>query len=180
MSNIQIVITHEMKERFFSYVDKLEGCWKWKGALGKGGYGRFNVHTGIVNAQRVSWVMHNDRIPDGMFVCHKCDNRQCTNPDHLFLGTRQDNINDMLYKKRGKHFLKNQYYGVKWEERKNKKGLPIKGRWRSFMCIKGKIKKIGCHTSVVDAARNYDRIAYIVYGERKKLNFPEEYSQVVE
>lgn len=108
-----------------------------------------------------------------MFICHKCDNTSCVNPKHLFCGTRQDNINDMMIKKRARHFQKNNYYGIQWQERYD--GDNRKGRWHSVICVDGKMKKLAAHTSVLEAARNYDRIAYIKYGERVLLNFPEEY-----
>ncbi len=126
-----------------------------------------------MNAHRISWMIHNGEIPMDHFVCHKCDNPSCVNPNHLFIGTRQDNINDMMIKKRSRHFSKNEYYGIQWQERYD--GPNRKGRWHSVICINGKMKKLAAHTSILEAARNYDRIAYIKYGERKLLNFPEEY-----
>lgn len=53
---------------------------------------------------RLSWLIHFGPIPKGMFVCHRCDNRQCTNPEHLFLGSRQDNVDDMMSKGRNADF----------------------------------------------------------------------------
>jgi len=127
------------------------------------------------NAHRISWYIKNGLIEEGLFVCHKCDNTSCVNPDHLFLGSRQDNIDDMMKKKRSRHFQNNDYYGVQWDDRK-KIGHCLKGRWRSVICVNGRMKKIGCHTSLLDAARNYDRIAYMKYGIKDLLNFPEEYN----
>jgi len=53
-----------------------------------------------VYAHRFSWEMHNGPIPNGMMVCHRCDNSRCVRPDHLFLGSAQDNVNDMIGKGR--------------------------------------------------------------------------------
>ena len=163
-------------ERFWSKVNikSDEEWWNWKAFKNKQGYGRFGHSASkCVNAHRMSWVIKNGQIPDKMFVCHRCDNPSCVNPNHLFLGTRQDNINDMMIKKRGRHFGEYGFYGVRYEERYD--GNNRKGRWRSFICKNEKIIYINSHTSALEAARNYDRIAYIVFGERERLNFPEEY-----
>lgn len=83
------------------------GCWEWQGST-RGGYGRIIVGSRkdgtrrSESAHRLSYILNNGAIPEGMEVCHKCDNRCCINPDHLFLGTRQDNIDDREYKGRNK------------------------------------------------------------------------------
>jgi len=176
MADIPIIINQSLIKRFWEKVEKTDNCWLWKAFKNKRGYGKIGVGSGVsANATRVSWVMHHGEIPEGMFICHKCDNPSCINPDHLFLGTRQDNVNDMMLKKRSRHFQKNNYYGVIREERGHE-GTNVSGRWRSVICIDGEMKKIGCHLSVLEAARNYDRIAYMKYGLRDRLNFPEEYN----
>lgn len=76
------------------------GCWLWLGAEKGNGYG--NVRRGSENltASRMSYIKVHGEIPGGMDVCHKCDTRLCINPDHLFLGTRTDNMRDASRKGR--------------------------------------------------------------------------------
>jgi hypothetical protein len=90
----------DVADRFWSYVKKSDGCWLWT-AHGSGrGYGRFRIHAKYHVASRVSWQLHYGAIPDGLLVCHHCDNPTCVRPDHLFLGTNKDNIADCLAKGR--------------------------------------------------------------------------------
>lgn len=79
-------------------INKETGCWEWTGGMRPNGYGV--VVLGIkylpasIRAHRFSWMAFNGEIPDGLFVLHKCDNRKCINPNHLFLGTHKDNAED--------------------------------------------------------------------------------------
>lgn len=77
------------------------GCWLWLGGVMGRGYGRFNWKPANNYTHRASWMLYRGDIPKKMDVCHSCDVPWCVNPDHLFVGTRQDNIRDMMTKGRG-------------------------------------------------------------------------------
>lgn len=89
-------------KRFWSKVDisDPDECWKWLACTGSDGYGRFTIHGRIWNAHRVAWTLTYGPIPDGLCICHHCDNRICCNPCHLFLGTHKDNAIDSASKGR--------------------------------------------------------------------------------
>lgn len=83
---------------------KKEGCWEWSGNTDGKGYGTISHRNGAgfspEKAHRVSYEKEYGSIPDGLFVLHKCDNPECTNPEHLFLGTQKDNMQDCSRKNR--------------------------------------------------------------------------------
>lgn len=95
-------ITEAHKARFWSRVQKTDGCWDWTAALSHYGYGEFYLGETSYRAHRVSWILLCGEIPPGLCVCHHCDNRKCVRPDHLFLGTHNDNMQDMKQKDRRK------------------------------------------------------------------------------
>ena len=77
-----------------------DDCWLWQKAKNNSGYGWMFVGEKNWLAHRLSWILHNGEIPEGICVLHKCDVRTCVNPKHLFLGTRRDNNFDMIQKGR--------------------------------------------------------------------------------
>ena len=91
-----------MFARFLSKIKATDGCWDWTGGKNRFGYGSFQLRTNkSILAHRTCWNMFNGEIPIGVCVYHKCDNPGCVNPDHLFLGTHKENMEDKI--KKGRH-----------------------------------------------------------------------------
>jgi len=104
-----INIDKNVEKRFWSKVDvkSKNECWEWVAGKRRDGYGRFTIGNKEALPHRVSYKIHNGRIPKNMLILHKCDNRACVNPNHLYAGTQQDNMDDM-YRKGRRQFTKRQ------------------------------------------------------------------------
>jgi|688.fasta_scaffold575188_2 hypothetical protein len=97
------VSTETKEERFNKkyIINDVTDCWEWTAALNNIGYGMFRwASNKMRSAHRVSYELFNGPIPDGMAVCHKCDNPKCVNPKHLWVGTLKQNAQDMVAKGR--------------------------------------------------------------------------------
>lgn len=88
-------------EKFYNDVEKTDGCWVWKGRKSTSGYGIFYAQK-MMKAHRFSYMLCKGFIEKNKILCHTCDNRACVNPDHLYQGTHQDNVNDMIQRGRNK------------------------------------------------------------------------------
>lgn len=101
----QKVYTPAERIKRMTTVCNITNCWNWSGSL-RNGYGRTICGSRVDNTRKsvsahvFSYLAFNGDIPDGLCVLHKCDNRKCCNPDHLFLGTKKDNAIDMVKKRR--------------------------------------------------------------------------------
>lgn len=169
-THLPINITQSVEKRFWKKVEKTEFCWNWKAAVNPSGHAVMKIDGRNRGAHRISYAIHYGEIPENLMILHKCHNPKCVNPGHLYAGTAKDNSQDEVKRKNTRHYKCNtptKYLGVRWDKTRN--------TWISSVYINGKNKDIGRHISEIDAARNHDRIMFMKYGFKCKLNFLEEY-----
>lgn len=87
-------------DRFWSKVQRGDGCWLWTSSLNQRGYGTFFPNGRSHKAHRLAWEFSNGPVANGLLVCHHCDNPRCVRPDHLFVGSHLENVQDMVRKNR--------------------------------------------------------------------------------
>lgn len=115
------------KENYY-ITEPNSGCWLWLGHLDSLGYGRVRIQGRSVGAHRYFYSMYKGSIPEGLHVLHVCDVRCCVNPNHLFLGSHSDNMQDMYRKGRGNRPCKEKHYNSKLS---SEDVIEIKDRYKS-------------------------------------------------
>jgi hypothetical protein len=110
-----------------------DSCWEWTALKVRKGYGVIRYNGKKLRAHRLSYELHCGPIPAGLFVCHRCDNRGCINPSHLFLGTNTDNMRDMVSK--GRHRL------IRLPGERNGQAKLTEAEARAILASKGKVRQ---------------------------------------
>lgn len=97
------ITLHQRFER--TVYHSIDGCHYWVGHTTESGYGHIKVNYKSIRAHRLAYILYKNIDPANLLVCHSCDNRLCVNPDHLFLGTHQDNMDDLVKKRQIKKIM---------------------------------------------------------------------------
>lgn len=157
-------ISEADKARFWSMAKNSKYCWNWQGCKNKDGYGKFRHNFKVILAHRMSYLIINGTIGDGMLICHTCDNPSCVNPSHLFEGTHEDNMADMKSKGRNVTYSKtSKYIGVSLRRESN--------TYRAYFYTNKKTKYIGTFQTEIEAAIARDKYVSDKY-PNEQLNFP--------
>lgn len=157
--------TIDIKGRFLYYVKiplNPNDCWEWIGFRSPLGYGRFKLNGIILLAHRISYILFNGEIDSALCCLHKCDNPGCVNPNHLFLGTREDNVKDARQKGRSCYAIGEKNGRVKLIEYKVKeiKALLLQGKSQADIA-----KNFGVSQSTVSSIKQGRNWKYILRKE---------------
>lgn len=98
-----------------SIPEPMSGCWLWINSISSNGYGHAVFRKKYYSSHRLSYIAFNGEFNRQLIVCHKCDNKLCVNPLHLFIGSQKDNIKDMIRKNRKHPIETNKAYKFTWE-----------------------------------------------------------------
>jgi len=142
------------------------GCWEWTATLDQSGYGLLGYEGSMKGAHRFSYKIYKGEIPKGLYVLHKCDNPPCVNPEHLFLGTQKDNMDDMYNKGRAKRMSCPGYVMYKF------------GNCRCEGCVAAYEKQRDDYNERVgiDVIKERERIKYLKHRD-KKLEYARQYRE---
>ena len=130
-------MTKTTEERFWSKVAKSDGCWLWTAVCNQNGYGRFRVESEMVLAHRLSYEWASGGIPDGMYVDHRCHNRNCVRPDHLRLVTHAQNHQN---RRGAQNNSATGIRGVTWDKSRRK--------YRAQIGLNGKVLHVGYYDTI--------------------------------
>lgn len=145
-----------IEERLNVYIDRSGDCWLWVGQCNDMGYGVLYIGNGRqVRAHRYMYEHFKGHIEDGLNVLHTCDVRNCVNPDHLFLGTQKDNVEDMMKKQRGGYKA---FHGeAHWASKLSVEQVArIREMWQTGKYYQSELaKKFGVSQQVISKVVNY-------------------------
>lgn len=156
-----INFTEEDIIKYWSKVDikSKDDCWEWLAGINADGYGNFYCDYKTYSASRLSWIFTNGPIPEGKLCLHKCDNRKCVNPNHLYIGTHSDNNSDREWRNPGTSGRQSSIgaSGIRTVQKLFKQGYSQKSISECFGLSTGQIHRLcrgtsGKHTLEIEEA----------------------------
>lgn len=169
-----------VRERFWAKVQKTDGCWLWTASRNTRGYGRASIGRGRHTfAHRLAFALANGDFDNRLDVCHRCDNPQCVRPDHLFLGTRADNMADA--KAKGRLWIGPRVDACHRGHAYSPENTAIdpktgKRRCRACHALTGKAYSVA-HPVSSEKAREYNRVGYARHAEQRRAAAREYYAR---